>query len=86
VNFEIFLENQPVFLLELKRDRDFWTRSKRRAADDQLRGCLGDLISNASLAPSLLSISNLFAMNTCPLPILHGATALLLLHYEGTID
>jgi hypothetical protein len=47
VTFEIFLENQPVFVLELKREKDFSVRSKRKAADDQLRGRLGDLIGNA---------------------------------------
>ena len=46
VTFEIFLENRPVFLLALKRVRDFSVRSKRKAADDQLRGRLGDLIGN----------------------------------------
>jgi len=47
VTLEIFLENRPVFVLELKREKDFSVRSKRTAADDQLRGRLGDLIGNA---------------------------------------
>ena len=47
VTFEIFLENRPVFVLGLKREKDFSVRSKRTAADDQLRGRLGDLIGNA---------------------------------------
>jgi hypothetical protein len=46
VTFEIFLENRPVFVLALKREKDFSVRSKRTAADDQLRGRLGDLIGN----------------------------------------
>ena len=46
VTFEIFLENRPVFVLGLKRKKDFSVRSKRTAADDQLRGRLGDLIGN----------------------------------------
>ena len=46
MTFEIFLENRPVFVLELKREKDFSVRSKRMAADDQLRGRLGDLIGN----------------------------------------
>ena len=49
VTFEIFLENRPVFVLELKREKDFSVKSKRTAADDQLRGRLGDLIGNALL-------------------------------------
>ena len=49
VTFEIFLENRPVFLLQLKREKDFSVRSKRAAADDQLRGRLGDLIGDALL-------------------------------------
>jgi hypothetical protein len=49
VTFEIFLENRPVFVLGLKREKDFSVRSKRTAADDQLRGRLGDLIGNALL-------------------------------------
>ncbi|KIK04044.1 hypothetical protein K443DRAFT_676349 [Laccaria amethystina LaAM-08-1] len=57
VTFEIFLENRPVFVLELKHEKDFSIKSKRSAADDQLRGRLGDLI------------------DTCPLPVLHGASA-----------
>ena len=47
VTFEIFLENRPVFVL--KREKDFSVKSKRTAADDQLRGRLGDLIGNALL-------------------------------------
>jgi hypothetical protein len=47
VTFEIFLENRPVFVLGLKREKDFSVRSKRTAADNQLRGRLGDLIGNA---------------------------------------
>ena len=54
VTFEIFLENRPVFVLELKREKDFLVRSKRKAADDQLRGRLGDLIGSNNCAPSLL--------------------------------
>ena len=53
VTFEIFLENRPVFVLELKREKDFSVRSKRKAADDQLRGRLGDLIGSNNCAPSL---------------------------------
>ena len=49
VTFEIFLENRPVFVLQLKREKDFSVRSKRAAADDQLRGRLGDLIGDALL-------------------------------------
>ena len=47
MTFEIFLENRPVFVLGLKRDKEFSVRSKRTAADVQLRGRLGDLIGNA---------------------------------------
>jgi len=50
VTFEIFLENRPVFVLGLKREKDLSVRSKRTAANDQLRGRLGDLIGNALLA------------------------------------
>ena len=49
MTFEIFLENRPVFVLELKREKDFSVRSNRSAADDQLRGRLGDLIGNVLL-------------------------------------
>ena len=74
VTFEIFLENRPVFVLGLKGERNFSARSKRRLADDQLRTRMGDLIGNA-LHPLSLSISNLFMVDTCPLPVLHGASA-----------
>jgi len=47
VTFEIFLENRPVFVVELKREKDFSLKSKRMAADNQLRERLGDLIGNA---------------------------------------
>ncbi|KAK7016518.1 hypothetical protein R3P38DRAFT_3321037 [Favolaschia claudopus] len=56
VTFEIFLENKPVFVLELKREKDFLVRSKRTAADDQLRGRLGDLIDACPL-PVLHGVS-----------------------------
>ena len=54
MTFKIFLENRPVFVLELKREKDFSVRSKRLAADDQLHGRLGDLIGNV-LLPLLVS-------------------------------
>jgi hypothetical protein len=73
VTFEIFLENRPVFVLELKREKDFSVRSKRTAADDQLRGRLGDLIGNTLLP--LFSISSLSVLDACPLPVLHGVSA-----------
>lgn len=57
VTFEIFLENLPVFVLELKPEKEFSSRSRRSAADAQLRERMGDLI------------------DTCPLPVLHGASA-----------
>jgi hypothetical protein len=60
-------------VLALNREKEFSVRSKRTAADDQLRGRMGDLISNA-LLPSL-SFSILFIVDTCPLPVLHGASA-----------
>ncbi|KAG2338854.1 hypothetical protein BDR05DRAFT_939900 [Suillus weaverae] len=63
VTFEIFLENQPVFVLELKREKDFSVRSKRTAADDQLRGRLGDLIDACPL-PVLHSVS-VFGTKLC---------------------
>ena len=53
VTFEILLENRPVFVLELKREKDFSTKSKRSAADVQLRERLGDLIGDALLPLSL---------------------------------
>ncbi|KAG2035015.1 hypothetical protein BDR03DRAFT_1093411 [Suillus americanus] len=56
VTFELFLENQPVFVLELKREKDFSVRSKRTTADDQLRGRLGDLIDACPL-PVLRGVS-----------------------------
>lgn len=73
VTFELFLENQPVFVLELKREKDFSVRSKRTTADDQLRGRLGDLIGDALLP--LFSLSNLFVIDACPLPVLRGVSA-----------
>ncbi|KAN0097960.1 hypothetical protein V8E55_002406 [Tylopilus felleus] len=56
VTFEIFLENRPVFGLELKREKEFSVRSKRTAAVDQLRGRLGDLIDACPL-PVLHGVS-----------------------------
>ncbi|TDL14991.1 hypothetical protein BD410DRAFT_778501 [Rickenella mellea] len=56
VTFEIFLENRPVFVLELKREKDFSLKSKRSAADDQLRERLGDLIDTCPL-PLLHGVS-----------------------------
>jgi hypothetical protein len=43
VTFEVHLENRPVFIVELKSEKNFEFRSKRAAADDQLRDRLGDL-------------------------------------------
>ena len=40
VTFEIFLENRPVFVLELKREKDFSVRSKRSAANERLISCV----------------------------------------------
>lgn len=56
VTFEIFLENLPVFVLGLKLEKDFSVRSKRRAADDQLRRRMGDLIDACPL-PVLHGVS-----------------------------
>ena len=50
MTFEIFLENRAVFVLALKREKDISVRSNRKAADDQLRERLGDLIGNTLLA------------------------------------
>ena len=47
VTFEIFLDNQPVFVLGLKREMDFSVRSNRKTAEDQLRRRLDDLIGDA---------------------------------------
>ncbi|KAF8492422.1 hypothetical protein F5888DRAFT_1619057 [Russula emetica] len=55
VTFEHFLKNLPVFVL-LKREKNFSVRSKRTAADDQLRGRLGDLIDACPL-PVLHGVS-----------------------------
>ncbi|KAF8190822.1 hypothetical protein BJ912DRAFT_964818 [Pholiota molesta] len=49
VTFEVFLENKPVFVLALKREKDLGLKSKRTAADDQLRARLGDLIESCPL-------------------------------------
>jgi hypothetical protein len=43
VTFEIFLENRPVFILELKTPADLNYISSRQAADEQIRERLGDL-------------------------------------------
>ncbi|KAK7024010.1 hypothetical protein R3P38DRAFT_3317125 [Favolaschia claudopus] len=56
MTFEIFLENKPVFVLSLQREKDFSVRSKRTAADDQLRLRLGDLIDVCPL-PVLHGVS-----------------------------
>lgn len=56
VTFEIFLENRPVFVLELERERDFSLKSKRTSADDQLRVRLGDLADMCPL-PILHGVS-----------------------------
>ncbi|KAG1852712.1 hypothetical protein F4604DRAFT_1591898 [Suillus subluteus] len=56
VTFEIFLENRPDFVLQLKREKEFSVRSKRTVADDQLRGRLGDLIDACPL-PVLHGVS-----------------------------
>ena len=49
VTFEIYLQNRPVFVLELKREWEISVKSRRVDADGQLRRRLGDLISNALL-------------------------------------
>ena len=54
VTFEIYLENRPVFLLELKRKKDLPLTSKRVEADIQLRGRLENLIGNALLLLKVL--------------------------------
>jgi hypothetical protein len=74
MSYKIRLENKPVFVMQLKREKDLKRSSKRMAADEKLRARLGDLIGNALLPPSFLSISKLFAIGTCPLPILHGVS------------
>jgi hypothetical protein len=90
VTFEIFLENRPVFVLELKREKDFSVRSKRMAADDQLRGRLGDLIGNAF--PHLFWYLQFIIYYRCLSSTRLARCqrfrdqALLLLHYEGRID
>ena len=88
VTFEIFLENRPVFVLGLKREKDFSTRSKRTAADNQLRARLGDLIGNALLPPSLsIFICSRYLSSTCLARCQRFRDqTLLLLHYEGRID
>ena len=43
VTFEVFLENKPVFILELKKPADLDLISSRQAADVQIRERLGDL-------------------------------------------
>ena len=90
VTFEIFLENQPVFVLVLKQKVDFSVRSNRKAADDQLRRRLGDLIGNAF--PHLLWYLQFIIYYRCLSPTCLARCqrfryqALLLLHYEGRID
>jgi hypothetical protein len=43
VTFEIFLENKPVFILQLKKPADLDLISSRQAADVQIRERLRDL-------------------------------------------
>jgi hypothetical protein len=45
VTFEVFFENKPVFILELKKPADLNFISSRRAADVQIRERLGDSAS-----------------------------------------
>ena len=45
VTFEVFLENKPVFILELKKPADLAWISSRQAADVQIRERVGDLAS-----------------------------------------
>jgi len=88
VTFEIFLENRPVFVLELKQKKDFSSKSKRSAANDQLRGRLGDLIGDALLPPFLyLQLIYYRHLSSACLTRCQRFwdQALLLLHYEGGI-
>ncbi|KAF8556302.1 hypothetical protein OG21DRAFT_1483220 [Imleria badia] len=71
VTFKIFLENRPIFVLQLKREKDFSVRSKRTAADDQLRGRLGDLIDACPLPaglvlPESIPASPQYVIDTAP--------------------
>ena len=50
VPFEIFLENKPVFVLELKAPSAIELISTRAEADDQIRTRLGDLVGSCPLA------------------------------------
>ena len=88
MTFEIFLENLPVFVLQPKREKDFSVRSKRTAADDQLRVRVGDLIGNA-LLPLFKYLQYIYhrSLSSTRLPWCQRFRdqALLLLHYEGRI-
>ena len=54
VTFEVYLENRPVFVVELKRKKDLPLTYKRVEADIQLRGRLDNLIGNALLLLKVL--------------------------------
>jgi hypothetical protein len=88
VTFEIFLENRPVFVLELKHEKDFSIKSKRSAADDQLRGRLGDLIGD-TLLPLFLRLQFIYYRHLSTACLTRCQRfwdeVLLLLHYEGRI-
>jgi hypothetical protein len=45
VTFEVHLENRPVFIVELTREKNFEFMSKRAAADNQLRALVILLVS-----------------------------------------
>jgi hypothetical protein len=76
VTFEVFLENKPVFVLQLKREKDLGLKSKRTAADDQLRARLGDLIGKKLfLSSGNCAIYLRFAIEYCPLDVLRGVSA-----------
>jgi hypothetical protein len=89
VTFEIFWENRPVFVLGLKREKDFSVRSKRTAADDQLRGRMGDLIGN-TLLPLFQYLQFIYCRCLSSTGLARCQCfrdqALLLLRYEGRID
>ena len=68
-DFQNFLGKSAWLCAGAQAGEGFLVRSKRTAANDQLRGCLGELIGNAF--PHLFWYLQ-FIVDARPLPVLHG--------------
>jgi len=76
VTYEVLFRNRPVFILELKAPAELVYISTRQKADDQMRKRVADLRGKAILFDDLKSSLTNDSIGNCPIPILHGVSAM----------